>query len=439
MIDKKKILLVWYGDDFTGSTDALEFIARAGARVMLFLETPTAGDLQAYPGLQAFGIAGHTRALHPNEMEPILMDAFQKVAVINPLFVHYKVCSTFDSSANVGSIGKALDCGLKVYENKLVPILGGMPLLGRYCAFGNLFAKMGTGGGSQVYRIDRHPSMSHHPVTPSKESDLRLHIGEQTNQPIGLIDYTKFENPVELWQNGITEDEGAAIVDCTEADQLKKIGKWLGYLQASSGRPQFCIGGSGIEAALGHFAASNNLFSPQTDWPSPHRAERMLVISGSCSPVTAKQIEWAKAHGFAEYILDSALYEVGQDDSNVEDAIVSLVLSSGYVIVHTGGRRGEWIPAERLGHQLGSIALAVLKRIKIDRLVIAGGDTSSYAARALQIDAVEMLAPIVPGAPLCKAYSKEERVNGLEVSIKGGQVGDADFFGVLVGGIMNDE
>ena len=84
MKDVSRILLVWYGDDFTGSTDALEFISRAGARAMLFFEAPTAEDLMAYPGLQAYGIAGHTRALPPEEMGPILRGAFQMIKKMNP-------------------------------------------------------------------------------------------------------------------------------------------------------------------------------------------------------------------------------------------------------------------------------------------------------------------------------------------------------------------
>lgn len=434
MKDVSRILLVWYGDDFTGSTDALEFISRAGARAMLFFEAPTAEDLMAYPGLQAYGIAGHTRALPPEEMGPILRGAFQMIKKMNPLFVHYKVCSTFDSSPTIGSIGLALDTGLQVFDNRIVPILGGMPLLGRYCAFGNLFAKMGTGLGSQVYRIDRHPSMMHHPVTPAKESDLRLHIGGQTRQPLGLIDFSKFDLPVQDWQSSSGQYERALVVDCTEAGQLQKIGAWLGYLHSASNKPQYCIGGSGIEAALGHFAGANQWFMPKGGWPVPDRVEQLLVVSGSCSPVTARQIAWAKANGFAEYIIDPDAGNAAGDCAQMADTVVDLLSTSKYVIVHTGVRRADWIPAEKLGALLGSIALGVLGKINLKRLVIAGGDTSSYAARALRIDAVEMLAPIVPGAPLCRAFSKDSRVDGLQLSIKGGQVGDDSFFGMLVEG-----
>jgi uncharacterized protein YgbK (DUF1537 family) len=47
------ILLAFYGDDLTGSTDALEFISRAGAKAILFLEPPTREQLDFFPDLQA--------------------------------------------------------------------------------------------------------------------------------------------------------------------------------------------------------------------------------------------------------------------------------------------------------------------------------------------------------------------------------------------------
>jgi uncharacterized protein YgbK (DUF1537 family) len=47
-----KILLAFYGDDLTGSTDALEFICRAGLRTFLFLEPPTIEQLREHPGFK---------------------------------------------------------------------------------------------------------------------------------------------------------------------------------------------------------------------------------------------------------------------------------------------------------------------------------------------------------------------------------------------------
>lgn len=223
MAANKNILLAFYGDDFTGSTDALEFICRAGAKAMLFIEPPTAEQLKQYPDLDAYGVAGKTRSLSPAEMEKILLPAFEQMKTTGAKHIHYKVCSTFDSSPTVGSIGKAIDCGVVVFKNKTIPVLGGMPALGRFCVFGNLFAKMGTGSEGKIYRLDRHPSMSKHPVTPADESDLRLHLGKQTGKQIGLIDITELKKPVEE----ISKVEEVVLIDALNEQHLLKIGEWV--------------------------------------------------------------------------------------------------------------------------------------------------------------------------------------------------------------------
>jgi uncharacterized protein YgbK (DUF1537 family) len=220
------ILLAYYGDDFTGSTDALEFISRAGAKTVLFTETPDSDQLKSFPGMNAFGVAGKTRSLSPNDIEEILIPAFKKIKSTGAGHVHYKICSTFDSSPVIGSIGKAIDCGASVFENPIVPVLGGMPSLGRYCVFGNLFARMGIGSKGKIYRIDQHPSMSQHPVTPSDESDLRLHLGKQTAKKIGLIDILQLEKPVDQWIETLDSDE-VVLIDALYEEQLETIGRWL--------------------------------------------------------------------------------------------------------------------------------------------------------------------------------------------------------------------
>ena len=80
------------------------------------------------------------------------------------------------------------------------------------------------------------------------------------------------------------------------------------------------------------------------------------------------------------------------------------------------------------GNIIGQITKKVVSEINIKRIVFAGGDTSSYAASELNISALEMIAPLAPGAPLCKAISDDEYVNGLELNFKGGQVGTDNYF-----------
>ena len=58
---------------------------------------------------------------------------------------------------------------------------------GRFQCFGHLFAATPDGTG---HRLDRHPVMARHPVTPMAESDLARHLAKQTVLRLGLVDFT---------------------------------------------------------------------------------------------------------------------------------------------------------------------------------------------------------------------------------------------------------
>jgi uncharacterized protein YgbK (DUF1537 family) len=89
------------------------------------------------------------------------------------------------------------------------------------------------------------------------------------------------------------------------------------------------------------------------------------------------------------------------------------------------------LTAQLFGEALGRVARAALEQVSLPRLVIAGGDTSSYAARALGIEAVEMIAPLSPGAPLCRSHALGSPADGLQINFKGGQVGAENYFDVV--------
>ncbi len=428
MSAQPNILLAFYGDDLTGSTDALEFICRAGLKTLLFLEPPTTDELKKYPGLQAYGIAGLTRSLSPKLMEQQLVPAFQLMKEIGAKHIHYKVCSTFDSSGEVGSIGKAIDCGAQIFKNDFVPVLGGMPALGRYCVFGNLFARMGIGSNGKIYRLDRHPSMSKHPVTPADESDLRLHLAKQTKKKIGLIDLIQMEKDIESWNEGIQTDDEVVLLDAARDAQLQKIGEWL-EAQCKNVKPLFSVGSSGIEWALGNYWNYNGTAQPPGSWPAIVEVSPILVVSGSCSPVTSNQIQHGIEIGFQEVILDPG--KISEEVTEAIQLATKLLKNGKDVIVHTGLKRNGTLPSELLGTALGRLAKEAITNAKVKRVVIAGGDTSSYAARAMEIDALEMIAPLGAGAPLCRVYSKNSSINGMEVNLKGGQVGATDYFATI--------
>lgn len=435
-----RLRLAYYGDDFTGSTDALEFLTRAGMKAALFIEPPSMEKLARYPDLQAIGVAGLTRSMTPVAMELELRPAFVALRALGAPHVHYKVCSTFDSSPMVGSIGRAIEIGTEIFRARFVPLLVGAPALGRYCIFGNLFARMGIGSTGEIYRLDRHPSMSRHPITPADESDLRQHLARQTTKDVALFDILHVALPAVEARAALDEllagSPDVVLFDVLSVDQLARLGALLDA-HASREAPLFSVGSSAVEMALGaHWTAvggseTRPAYEAMSAWPHPGGANPLLVVSGSCSPVTAGQISWALANGFT-----GVAFDPGGDFRAATSTAIAALTSGRSVVVYTS--RGEvgrdLCPPIELGTALGRLAREAIARTGVKRVVVAGGDTSSYAARALGIEAVEMIAPLAPGAPLCRAHAPGSPADGIEINFKGGQVGAEDYFGAVARG-----
>lgn len=459
-IENNRLLIAFYGDDFTGSTDALEFLSRSGIRTVLFIEAPSTAQLERYPGLQAIGVAGMSRTYSPAEMEASLYPAFTALAKLNPRHVHYKVCSTFDSSPTIGSIGKAIDIGAAVFNTATVPLLAAAPHLGRYCLFGNLFARMGIGSEGEIYRLDRHPSMRNHPTTPADESDIRLHLGKQTAKDIGLFNILELHQYQEQTVNPDFSGHEIILFDALTQQELKSIGKLIDG-QAAESHTLFSAGSSAIEMALGNHWQESGLLQEQTEWKDIAADGPVIVASGSCSAVTAEQIRYALSHGFTELAIDTVALagQVSAADLSSETGFIhaaaekyalraaELVSEGKHPLIHTSLGNddprvaatdnlfrekgfGKSATAQLYGKLLGEIVRMTAERTVLHRIIIAGGDTSSYAARAMGIEAVEMIAPLSPGAPLCRAYAPGAAVDQLELVFKGGQVGKKDFFNI---------
>ncbi len=436
--------LAFYGDDFTGSTDALESLSRAGARTVLFLDPPTPSQLAAFPKVDAIGIAGMTRALPPEAMAAALHPALVALKDFRPPIVHYKVCSTFDSSPEMGSIGRAIEVGMEVFETPFVPVVVGAPSLGRHCVFGNLFARYGIGSQGAIHRLDRHPAMARHPVTPADEADLLRHLAKQTDLSMALLDILTLREGEDVARASLSaildSQPDIVLIDLLDEEQLETIGTLLDR-HASPHKTLFAVGSSGVGAALGAHWGATGQWIARKEWPAMSEASPLLILSGSASPVTAEQIRTAVHAGFKEIALDTTALLQGftPDPGPIND-----ILASGHsVIVHTccgpddprlQADTATVDTAQVLGETLGRLAREAAAAGCTKRIGFAGGDSSSHAARALGLVAVAMITPHVPGAPLCRAYSADAAVDGLEVNFKGGQVGDADYMVSLAKG-----
>jgi 3-oxoisoapionate kinase len=458
----RTLRLAFYGDDFTGSTDALEVLAFAGLRCALFLNPPTRAQLDALGGFDAIGIAGASRAMSPAEMDDALPPVFRALRELGAPLVHYKVCSTFDSAPGIGSIGRVMEIARATFGDATIPVIAGTPALQRYCLFGNLFARSGTDG--QMYRIDRHPIMSVHPVTPMDEGDLIRHLSRQTSLSIAGFNLTHFEGgrPAldRALQATLAAKPAAMLFDTANSGHLTELGRLLQTLSAR-GPATFTVGSSGVEYALTQWwAETGQLPRLSRSYDECAPAAPILAVSGSASPLSAVQIDTAIAAGFTDLAVDaSALVDAMQWQDALQRLVerASEALRSGHsVVMHTARgphdpRVGAMIDSlmqsglsrdeakhqggRLLGQRLGAIVEAVLKAVPLRRLILSGGDTSSQVTQVLGPDALEIAARLTPGAPLCRVISDKPHLRDLEIALKGGQMGGADYFVVARTGL----
>jgi uncharacterized protein YgbK (DUF1537 family) len=414
-------LYAFYGDDFTGSTDVLEQCAEGGVPAVLFLREPDAALRARFPEARAIGLAGDSRSRSSEWMDDHLPRAFASLS--DAAIVHYKTCSTFDSSPHTGSIGRALELGVAAFGGPAAIVVGA-PHLRRYVAFGNLFAA----AGAEVFRIDRHPTMSRHPVTPMHEADLIRHLAAQTDARIASVTIDRIHADQTDAAFAEAGDAAGVLFDGLSVDDLVATGAVL-----LGRKVKFAVGSSGVTRALVLAWRAVGIVEGEPEVIRAREVDRLLVVSGSCSPTTAAQIARSTADGFATIRadVDALLRGEGAEEERLAQAAGASLGEGGRVVIHSAeGPLGAVAPAagDRLGSALGRVARAAIRQSGLRRVLFAGGDTSSHGVAQLGIDALTWAAPIERGAPLVRAHAADPVIDGLELVLKGGQMGGEGFF-----------
>jgi 3-oxoisoapionate kinase len=445
-------LLSFYGDDFTGTTSTAEALTVSGIPTIIFVKPPTAQFLRNYfPKVHAIGVAGISRSLPTENLVKVLKPTFQRMKTYGAPLALYKVCSTFDSSPEIGSIGKAIEIGLNVFSSKFVPILAAAPRFGRFTLFGNHFAAL----GEEVFRLDRHPSISVHPVTPMQESDLRRHLAKQTQLTCSLIPILALikgrEEVRKQVEDRLGRNSSLILFDTLSKAQLNSVCSVI-WNYAEDGKTLFCVGSQEWGHGLAEEWRRLGILRFKLDMkPAGHSGKGgpVLVVSGSCAAVAGKQIEWAAAHHYTEIgirteTLFDDIHRKREMDRVAQEAISSLKFGKSVVIHSAIGPSDPRISntikvveslgmtsqntVDVLGQALGDLARKIILASKVRRLVLSGGDTAGRITQALGIGALQVGRSVGVPAPLCYGYSTHPGMNGMQIAYKGGQVGGDDYF-----------
>lgn len=429
------VRVAFYGDDFTGSVDVLLQFARRGQRARLFVGRPSPEALaDAARTNDAVGIAGIARSLATAEIADEVGPAFDLLLTLAPQVLQYKACSTADSSPEIGSIGRVLEIARDRVPGP-APILFAQPDFGRYTAFGHHFAaEQGT-----VYRLDRQPTMSQHPSTPMRESDLARHLSEQTDLAIDSIPFTAYDSQAEPHRRAADGDEtspvgrvsaGASlaerlqsadaagvVLDALDDDHLCVIGEAV----TSLGRTVFAIGSGGLSHAIA-------IAHPRQADPIPVRGREtgpVLAVSGSRSAQTRRQADAARAAGWLVRPLSLGA------DAHLDDVLEALGAGRS-VVLTSDDADASLLPADQL---LPAISAACARAVDVAlragatrRIIVCGGDTSSRVATQLGVASLSIAANPWDNVVLLTAHAADPAIDGAELLLKGGQVGDDDLF-----------
>ncbi|MFB7894502.1 four-carbon acid sugar kinase family protein [Microbacterium sp. NPDC056044] len=409
MLDASRGAALFYGDDFTGSVDALLQFARRGWTGRLFTGLPDAAALaRAAREVDVVGVAGISRSLAPDEMDAELRPVLAAFAELEPAIVQYKACSTADSAPGMGSLGRVVELAREAFGERPVPMLFAQPDFGRYTLFGQHFAaERGT-----VYRLDRQPTMSHHPSTPMTEADLAVHIGHQTDLPIGSIPLVAFDDLEALLRRA---SESALVLDAITDEHLVTVGEAVAALPA----PVFAIGSGGLSHGI---AAAHPRSGPAIPASTPSTGP-VLVVSGSRSAQTRRQADAAAAAGWLVQPLPLA---APGRAAVVPEVIAALRAGRGVVLTSDDAdatSAGERPVLEAIAEAAASVISTVARDGAARRVIVCGGDTSSRVTRLLGVESLSIAANPWGNVVLLRAHAADPAIDGLELLLKGGQVG----------------
>lgn len=411
----------FYGDDFTGSVDALLQFRRTGLDGLLV----TSPDAAMHASdADVVGIAGVARSLPSAELNGEVRPAIAALLELEPDVLQYKVCSTADSSPEIGSIGRVIEIGRALVGTSPVPVLFAQPDFGRYTVFGHHFAAE----QGEVYRIDRQPTMASHPITPIRESDMRRHLAMQTALSVGSVPWTAYgtqEAPVAGGPN--FGDSDILVMDALTDEHLRQVG--FGVLaQVECGRRMFVVGSGGMSRGLG-LARGQGHDSPLPTAATP-APDRTLVLSGSASVLTWRQVQAAVSAGFMAVDLFA---------EDAHGAAVRLIADGHDVVVYsTVPGRNSNATSGQVEAALAAIGTAALRARPATRLVVCGGDTSGNVLRRMGVDSLKIETNPWGMVSLCRAAGAAENLGvGTDVVLKGGQMGHETLFADIRAGVAS--
>jgi len=411
------MLLGVIADDFTGASDVANTLAKGGMRTVQFIGVPPEGA-PAEP-CDAGVVALKTRSINPAEAVRQSLAAVAWLRAQGCRQFLFKYCSTFDSTpeGNIGPVGEALAEALGARGVVACPAF---PATGRRVFQGHLFVQD---------RLLSESGLERHPLNPMTDPDLRRWLRLQTRGDVGLVAHDVVRRGAEAIRAALNAEGEAgsalAIVDAVADEDLLAIG------EACRDVP-LLTGGSGIALGLpSNFAAAGLV---EVSSPAPvARSGPAVILAGSCSRATIEQVGHYEERGRPALRVEPEALMLGA--FAVEDALAFVRTYRSEAPLIYSSEAPEVVAERQLVHGRDAVARAVedffarlAQRLVleegVERLVVAGGETSGAVVSGLAPRALRIGPEIDPGVPALDCIGAPS----VALALKSGNFGAPDFF-----------
>ena len=185
----RTLRIAYYGDDFTGATDTLATATQGGLAHAAVPARSDAGDACA-PRASSTASASRARRARwrPPTWRPSCARSRECFATLGAPVVALQDLLDLRQRAgrSATSRRRSASCRTRI-PSRFIPIVGGQPNIGRYCAVRPSVRR--RGGRRAGACASTGTRRARHPVTPMTESDLRLHLARQglTGVALGAV------------------------------------------------------------------------------------------------------------------------------------------------------------------------------------------------------------------------------------------------------------
>lgn len=408
-------------DDITGATDLAINLVQGGMRVVQVMEIPTAEELQQLD-CDAVVVALKIRSVPAGQATAQARTVASRLSQAGCQRFLFKYCSTFDSTpeGNIGPIAEAMLDELGQRQTVFCPAF---PRNGRTVYQGHLFVGQ---------TLLNESGMENHPLNPMRDASLCRLLAAQSTLPISLISYDVIEQGWQAVSNELASTQAQFVVlDACSDTHLQVLAESIKDLR-------LVTGGSGIARYLpAAYRSAGHLPLAKSEPSLPNVAGRSVVLSGSCSAATRRQVANFQPQCYsrrieperatdADYVGELISWAREQPDDR--PLMFYSTPSAGGQTADASANQPSSSVAEAIEKVHASLAEQLADQLGVRRFVVAGGETSGAVAAGLGITRLRIGPEICAGVPWTESLGDEPYA----LAFKSGNFGDDDFFATAI-------